>query len=185
MTVIASSAAPNQAIAAGHRAPARSFPLRSSPILAQRTRALAPSEACHCQAPVGDALPHKTSQPVLVFAPSKLGFQSWPAPRPARVCSRWPFACVWLARSVLISGRSKPCPFSSRAAPTVARPPQASMVGLWGAGLASFGFHLQPRLYRPGDQISLGDAWQSFSMEASVCLPCDVSQKWFGLEPRQ
>ncbi len=29
------------------------------------------------------------------------------------------------------------------------------------------------------------DALQSFSMEASVCLPCDVSQKWSGLEPWQ
>src|SRR5258706_540160 len=32
---------------------------------------------------------------------------------------------------------------------------------------------------------SVCDASQSFSMEASVCLPCDVPQKWFGLEPRQ
>ena len=34
------------------------------------------------------------------------------------------------------------------------------------------------------DQISC-DAWQSFSMEASVRLPCDVPQKWSGLEPWQ
>jgi hypothetical protein len=32
---------------------------------------------------------------------------------------------------------------------------------------------------------SVCDASQSFSMESSVCLPCDVPQKWFGLEPRQ
>jgi hypothetical protein len=31
----------------------------------------------------------------------------------------------------------------------------------------------------------LCDVLQSFSMEASVCLPCDVSQKWSGLEPWQ
>jgi hypothetical protein len=36
----------------------------------------------------------------------------------------------------------------------------------------------------PTDQISC-DAWQSFSMEASVRLPCDVLQKWFGLESWQ
>src|SRR5258708_3011574 len=29
------------------------------------------------------------------------------------------------------------------------------MVGLWGAGLASFCFRLQPQLYRPAEQISL------------------------------
>jgi hypothetical protein len=29
------------------------------------------------------------------------------------------------------------------------------------------------------------DALQSFSMEASVCLPCDVPPKWSGLEPWQ
>src|SRR5947208_14072905 len=28
---------------------------------------------------------------------------------------------------------------------------------------------------------SVCDASQSFSMESSVCLPCDVPQKWFGL----
>jgi hypothetical protein len=33
--------------------------------------------------------------------------------------------------------------------------------------------------------IKACDAWQSFSMEASVCLPCDVPQKWSGLEPWQ
>ena len=33
----------------------------------------------------------------------------------------------------------------------------------------------------PTDQIS-GDAWQFFSMEAPVRLPCDVPQKWSGLE---
>src|SRR6266705_6285396 len=27
---------------------------------------------------------------------------------------------------------------------------------------------------------SVCDASQSFSMESSVCLPCDVPQKWFG-----
>jgi hypothetical protein len=32
---------------------------------------------------------------------------------------------------------------------------------------------------------SAADAWQSFSMEASVCLPCDVPQKWSGLKPWQ
>src|SRR5438132_11637558 len=32
---------------------------------------------------------------------------------------------------------------------------------------------------------SVCDASLSFSMEASVCLPCDVPQKWFGLGPRQ
>jgi len=32
---------------------------------------------------------------------------------------------------------------------------------------------------------SVCDASQSFSMEASVCLPCDVPQKWSGLEPWQ
>jgi hypothetical protein len=30
---------------------------------------------------------------------------------------------------------------------------------------------------------SVCDAWQSFSMEASVRLPCDVLQKWSGSEP--
>ena len=49
------------------------------------------------------------------------------------------------------SGQSKVCPFSSRAAPEVARPPRASMVGLLGAGLRSFGFHLQPQLDQAAD----------------------------------
>src|SRR5258708_34774076 len=40
-------------------------------------------------------------------------------------------------------------------APTVARPPQRVMVGLWGAGPASFCFRLQPQLYTPAAQISL------------------------------
>jgi len=47
--VIASSTAPNQSHCCWDWPLARSFPLRSSPILAQRTRALAPSEVCHCQ----------------------------------------------------------------------------------------------------------------------------------------
>jgi len=81
------------------------------------------------------------------FSPST----SWP------FCSRWPFACVWLARSVLISGRSKLCPFSSGAAPRVARPPRASMVGLWGAGRASFCFRLQPELDQPADGFGAAD----------------------------
>src|SRR5258707_2784885 len=32
---------------------------------------------------------------------------------------------------------------------------------------------------------SVCDVSQSFSMEASVCLPCDVPQTWSGLEPWQ
>src|SRR5260370_35771078 len=39
--------------------------------------------------------------------------------------------------------------------PKVARHLRSSMVGQLGAGLASFGFHLQPQLYRPADQIKL------------------------------
>jgi hypothetical protein len=41
--------------------------------------------------------------------------------------SRWSFACLWLTGSVSISGRSKLCPFSSRATPKVARPLRTSM----------------------------------------------------------
>ena len=62
------------------------------------------------------------------------------------VCSRCAFACLWLTRCVLISERSKLCPFSSRATPKVARHPGASMVDLPGAGLASFCFRLEPEI---------------------------------------
>ena len=62
------------------------------------------------------------------------------------VYSRWPFDCLWPTRFVSISGRSKLCPFSSRVTPKVARHPQASMVGLRGAGLTSFPHRLLRRL---------------------------------------
>jgi hypothetical protein len=45
-------------------------------------------------------------------------------------------------------------------------------------------FRLQPQLYRLRIK-SACDAWQSFSMEASVCLPYGVPQKWSGLVPWQ
>src|SRR5258708_21098632 len=109
---------------------------------------------------------------------------SAPAPQ-AGLDSGGSFGWLWHARTVLASERSTACPGPMPVTSKVARHLRASMVGQLGAGLASFGFHLSPKLYRPSDQISLGDAWQSFSMEASVCLPCDVSQKWSGLEPRQ
>src|SRR6266436_9848651 len=51
-------------------------------------------------------------------------------------------------------------------------------------GLLYFSFTFSPS--STGRRIKSDcDAWQSFSMEASVCLPCDVPQKWFGLEPQQ
>ena len=48
----------------------------------------------------------------------------------------------------------------------------------------TFAFHLQPELDDRRIK-SVCDASQSFSMEASVCLPGRVPQKWSGLEPRQ
>src|SRR5258707_10371441 len=87
------------------------------------------------------------------------------------------FGWLWHARTVLTSERSTACPGPMPVMPKVARHLRASMVGQLGAGLASFGFlTFSPQLYRPADQISC-DAWQSFSMEASVCLRCDVPQK--------
>jgi hypothetical protein len=72
-----------------------------------------------------------------------------PSARACGVCSRYPVAWLLLRRCVLISWRSKLCPFSSRAAPEVARPPRASMVGQLGAGPASF--HLQTHLDQAAD----------------------------------
>src|SRR6266478_3318854 len=55
----------------------------------------------------------------------------------AGACSRRPVAWLSLKRSVLISGRSKLCPFSSRAAPEVACSLPTSIVDQLGAGLSS------------------------------------------------
>src|SRR5258705_9869665 len=65
------------------------------------------------------------------------------------------FGWLWHARTVLTSERSTACPGPMPVTPKVARHLWASMVGQLGAGLASFGFHLQPQLYRPADQIKL------------------------------
>src|ERR1700677_806904 len=68
----------------------------------------------------------------------------------------WPsetsVARLWLRRSVSVSGRSKACPFSIPVTPKVARPPPASMVGRWGAGLSSFLLRLRFRPALPFGQ---------------------------------
>ena len=89
-------------------------------------------------------------EPAAAHAPSKLGLSSLCLqPSTSRRLFMGPSLAHGWHGPFLISGRSKLCPFSSRIAPTVARPPQVSMVGLWGAGLASFCFRLQPEFYRP------------------------------------
>src|SRR5258705_7572140 len=87
----------------------------------------------------------------------------------------------WLshARIVLASEQSTACPGPMPVTSKVARHLRASMVGQLGAGLASFCFRLQPQLYKLAGSNQLRRL-ASFSMEASVCLPCDVPQKWFG-----
>jgi hypothetical protein len=70
--------------------------------------------------------------------------------RPTGVYSRCSVAWLLLTRSVSISGRSKLSPFSSRAAPEVARPPWASIVDQLGAGL-SFCFRPEPELDQAAD----------------------------------
>src|SRR6266481_2786332 len=55
------------------------------------------------------------------------------------------FGWLWHARTVLASERSTACPGPMPVTSKVARHLRASMVGQLGAGLASFGFHLQPQ----------------------------------------
>jgi hypothetical protein len=74
--------------------------------------------------------------------------------RQAGLDSGGSFGWLWRARNVLASERSTACPGPMPVTSKVARHLRASMVGQLGAGLASFRFHLQPQLYRPGDQIS-------------------------------
>jgi hypothetical protein len=61
---------------------------------------------------------------------------------------------------------TKLCPFSSRAAPEVARPPRASMVDQLGEGLASICFHLQRR----GSLIEC-------DTDPKVCAPDDATRQ--------
>jgi hypothetical protein len=68
------------------------------------------------------------------------------------------------------------------ATPKVVRPLRASKVVRLGAGLASFGFHFQPQLYRPAAQISLRRLAIFLKGSLSV-FALRRPQKWFGLEP--